>query len=778
MSALSSKQPYPGLRPFDGEDRDYFFGRDGQTSSLRRKLEESRLVAVVGRSGCGKSSLVLAGLTPLLEKESNEQGDRVWRTATFKPQGRPIEELGKTLLALTPNIAPGTTEMRRMRLDAMLRRTSQGLIEAANELNLPKNGRLLIIVDQFEEIFRFEDPTGNNSDEATAFVRLLTEAIGVDDSVIHVMLTMRLDFLGDCARFPRLPEAISNGQFLVPTLSRAERRAAIEQPAKRADKLIRPEVTQRLLNEIGDDPDQLPVLQHVLMRMWQQAGREGEITLKHYDDTGGVKSAISRHADQIYNNLPSGTHRTVAIRLFKAISERDQRGRSIRHAMPFGDIAGIVAADEPKTLPAECARILREVIDAFRARDSSFLMPGIDKQIEPSTLIDISHESLLRGWVKLAGSTDDEGWIAEEEQDGRTYASLLEAAKEGSMLPSGVVSDRRQWWRETQPTAAWAVRYGNRFAKVEHFLNSSARRSLFWRLSWLIPTAATALLGSILLLYLGYDKQKETIYNAAIADVRNRNEILERDNKRLNDALKSLEAKLPKEAKANSPELSNLSDAIAQRPVSGSNVPGIQSTVTSKVGFLWLGSKPGNGNLVTQQGEPVAPNSVKADTEYQTSIEIFLRDGPPDQNYNQSPTVGILPEGTIVRVTELVPPYARPSAQQYWAKVNVVRLALFTVYFQFAGGARDQAQAISRSLEQLGYKVPGEERTPGAAGKHEVRYFYSAQRTIAEQLAKDTNRALQSLGYAGLSVSPVLSNTSTKSNPDGKVELWLEIPPK
>ena len=89
---------------------------------------------------------------------------------------------------------------------------------------------------------------------------------------INVILTMRLDFLGDCARFQRLPEAISDGQYLVPNLSRAERRAAIEEPAKKAGKLIKPEVTQRLLNEIGEDPDQLPVLQHALMRTWQHAG--------------------------------------------------------------------------------------------------------------------------------------------------------------------------------------------------------------------------------------------------------------------------------------------------------------------------------------------------------------------------------------------------------------------------------------------------------------------------------------------------------------------------
>jgi hypothetical protein len=786
VSALSSNQPYPGLRPFDEEDRGYFFGRDGQTRNLRQKLYGSRLVAVVGRSGCGKSSLVRAGLVPLLAEESDGEGQPpVWRTATFKPQGRPMEELGGILLELTPDITPGTTELRRMRLDAMLRRSSQGLVEATREIGLPKAGRLLIIVDQFEEIFRFEDPTGSNTDDATAFVRLLTEAITVEDPMIHVMLTMRLDFLGDCARFPRLPEAISDGQFLVPTLSRAERRAAIEQPAKKAGKLIKPEVTQRLLNEIGDDPDQLPVLQHVLMRMWQQAGKDSEITARNYDDTGGVTGAISRHADQVYDNLPSATHRGAAERLFKAVSERDQRGRSIRHAMPFGEIAEIIADNDPKTPAVDHSRILEEVIDAFRAPDCSFLMPAFDNKLKPGTPIDISHESLLRGWVKLAGKTGTDGWIATEEQDGRTYAGLREAAKDGLMLSSKVAHERQSWWSRARPNAAWSRRYGNEFEETKHFLESSTRRAMFWRLGWIGSASLIFALLFALLSMRAYERVKDEENNAKAEALRAetvnlqaRIDRLSAENGKLNKLIADLQPKLSPGAKASIPELSNLSEATAQRPPSSSTASGIESTLASTTGFLWLGSKPGIGNLATTQGDTVTPDNVKADTQYITNIEIYLREGAPDQSYNQSRSVGILPEGTLIKILGLLPPYTRPGGQQYWAKVHVEKLALFTVYFQFAGGSRDQAQAISRALQQIGYKVPGEERTPAAAGKREVRYFYAGQRAIAEQLVKDTNRILQDLGYSQLSVTSVLSSASIKSNPDGKVELWLELPSK
>ena len=311
VTALSAKQPYPGLRPFDLGDEEFFFGREAQTRSLYAKLKVNRLIAVVGRSGCGKSSLVRAGLVPLLKAETAARQTTNWRIAMFRPQGRPLRELSDALLGLKAEgrdeaqERPGaeTQALRQSRMDAMLRRDSLGLVEAARELLRSSTDELLIVVDQFEEIFRFGGTSRGDAEEATTFVRLLVEAINVDTPRIHVLLTMRLDFLGDCARFPRLPEAISDGQFLVPNLSRAERRAAIEEPAKKFGKQIKPEVTQRLLNEIGEDPDQLPVLQHVLMRMWQQAGDNREITLADYDQTGGVKNAITQHADQIFTRI-------------------------------------------------------------------------------------------------------------------------------------------------------------------------------------------------------------------------------------------------------------------------------------------------------------------------------------------------------------------------------------------------------------------------------------------------------------------------------------------
>ena len=402
MTALSAEQPYPGLRPFDLGDEAFFFGREAQTRALREKLKVSRLIAVVGRSGCGKSSLVRAGLVPQLLQERGSDDTPSWRIATFRPQGRPMRELADALLRLKAEMRLGPSDhenaemqaLRASRMEAMLRRTSLGLVDAARELKLGAAAGLLIIVDQFEEIFRFEGVRGSDADEATAFVRLLLAAVSAASPRVYVMLTMRLDFLGDCARFQGLPEALSEGQFLVPNLSRAERRAAIEEPARKCGATISPAVTQRLLNEIGDDPDQLPVLQHVLMRTWQEAKGETDVQLSHYEATGGVGNAISRHADDVFEKLASDEQRDIAERMFKAISEQDRRGRAIRRPLPFADILAITGAPEDS---------VTRVVEAFRAPDCCFLMPPAGEPLNEKTPLDISHESLLRGWKKMTG---------------------------------------------------------------------------------------------------------------------------------------------------------------------------------------------------------------------------------------------------------------------------------------------------------------------------------------------------------------------------------------
>jgi energy-coupling factor transporter ATP-binding protein EcfA2 len=837
---LSKEQPYPGLRPFDSGDEKFFFGREVQAHGLWNKLTTSRLVAVVGRSGCGKSSLVKAGLVPLLGRETDADGQPVWHIASFRPQGQPITQLSNELWRLTKarSATKAATDpdqsvslagrgeepsghadslsqtdaeqLHRSRLDAMLRRSSQGLAEAATELALPASQHLLIIVDQFEEIFRFEGARGNDADEATAFVRLLTEAIHSTVAIVRVILTMRLDFLGDCARFQRLPEAISDGQFLVPNLSRAERRAAIEEPAKKSGSTINPAVTQRLLNEIGEDPDRLPVLQHVLMRTWQQANGASEIKLEDYNATGGVDGAISRHAEEVYNRLDA-EHQHIAERMFKAISELDRRARAIRRPVRLGEIAAIAGLPEEKNEQDK----LIHVVDSFRAPECCFLMPSASEPIGDTTLIDISHESLLRGWIKMTGKNPGEGWLIEEDRDGKMYRSLLDDEKEGSTLAAKVARERQKWWNKANPNKAWAERYGDNFDNVKAFLENSARRALY-RDAAILVLASLAGLGLFVAAltttyWIAERTSREKIedqFNKLTAQ--NENTLRERaaqNEKTLrerNDAAAEVvrqRAELDRRQTEFANNLAAAQRSLPQAPVSVRDnldrlILQTQGNIEDAAQRVGADKRQGpSANLADDQSlvgsrqkgylrPPDSSTAIPADMvekkEYIVTSGIYLRTAPPDRpGYTQAKTTGDLNEGTRVQVVNVLEPYPRPTGDQFWAEVKVISVPLGTVYFQFAGGSRDQAQLISKALRDKGYTIPGEERTLAAAGKRVVRYFDSDDKDAALKLAGDAQRVLQSLGYA--SKQPIGIEQSkigtTKNNPDGNLELWIEIPP-
>src|SRR5262249_23168498 len=191
------------------------------------------------------------------------------------------------------------------RLLATLNRSRFGLVEAMKQSELFEPGtNLLVVVDQFEELFRFRQQGVDSEETAAAFVNLLLTASEQSERPIYVTITMRSDYLGDCSEIPGLAEAVNNGEYLIPRLGRDQKRHAIEKPVGVGGARIAPLLVQRLLNDVGDDPDQLPVLQHTLMRMWEVWSAGGDcsrpIDFSDFEATGGLASALSNHADEVY----------------------------------------------------------------------------------------------------------------------------------------------------------------------------------------------------------------------------------------------------------------------------------------------------------------------------------------------------------------------------------------------------------------------------------------------------------------------------------------------
>jgi WD40 repeat protein len=466
--------PFPGLRPFRDSEEHLFFGRESQVDAMIDKLARTRFLAVVGASGSGKSSLVNCGLGPSLHRGLLAKAGTSWRMAQFRPGNAPIRAMARSLAA--PGVLFSGVELAGMTLDDMieagLRMSRLGLADVYEQAQLGKDENLLIVVDQFEELFRYRTPGAAAADgdlgrDAKAFVNLLLEASAQAGFPIYIVVTMRSDFLGDCAEFTGLPEAINQGQYLVPRLTREERRLAIAGPVGVAGGDISPVLLTRLVNDVGDNPDQLSILQHALNRTWShwqnEGSGEGRLELPHYEAIGTMAHALDRHAEKAYSELTTERERQICEKIFKALTDRGTDARGIRRPMDVSTLCALTAA-----APLELGR----VIEVFRKPSRSFLMPPLPEALDAGTMIDISHESLMRVWERL------KAWANEEAESARLYRRVSETAALHAAGRAGLWRDpdlqlALDWRNREKPTEAWAGIYGGSFGPAMSFLAQS-----------------------------------------------------------------------------------------------------------------------------------------------------------------------------------------------------------------------------------------------------------------------------------------------------------------
>ena len=474
IDTLVHTNPFPGLRPFLEEENYLFFGREAQVDTLISKLSKQRFLAVVGTSGSGKSSLVNCGLFPALYGGYLAQAGSRWRIAQIRPGNDPMRELAAALAkkdVLFPQVMVGNLPLASVIL-TNLRRSTLGLIETCRQARLSADDNLLIVVDQFEEIFRFSalrnddhDRPNEQVDSAVALVSLLLAAIDQSEIPIYVVITMRSDFLGDCSAFRGLPEAINEGQYLIPRMKREERKAAILGPVEVMGTSMTERLLMRLVNDVGDNPDQLSILQHALNRTWAEWGKTGNgpLDLEHYQRIGTMTAALDQHAERAYHELPTDRAKKLCEQLFKALTDRGADSRGVRRPTKLSTLCKITGAT-----PEE----MSEVIEVFRKPSRSFLMPPVGRPLDEETIIDISHESFMRIWKRLIT------WTQEEQESLRTYQRLSDAAllyQEGksSLLGDPYLPFALNWKRTQKPNAAWASRYDDHFEEAMCYLDES-----------------------------------------------------------------------------------------------------------------------------------------------------------------------------------------------------------------------------------------------------------------------------------------------------------------
>lgn len=461
---MNMVNPFVGLRPFEMDESLLFFGRQKQTTELLLRLNHYHFVAVVGSSGCGKSSLIRAGLIPSLKGGYLVNDQDHWKILIMKPGKSPLYNLSHAVnMEVHGHRDP--EEVKCLAADLRV----QGACALLHELepHAGKEANFLLLVDQFEELFRFAElrPDTAEKEEATEFVNLLLELTTQREIPVYVVITMRSDFIGDCNSFYGLPEAINKSQYLVPRLNRVQVRQTIEGPLKLYGLSINSALTARLLNDIQKTKDELPLLQHVLMRMCSlqaDAQRVGELELADYLAAGELEGALSRHANEALTGLlPSDE--VLIKKIFQALTAVDENGRKVRRPVRLSQLIHLTGTDSEKILA-----LIHLLIDNNR----SFLIIAHENEVDP--VVDISHESLIRQWNIL------NGWVDEEVENSNTLIRLVEAAKlyrdgHKDLLSGTELSSLWEWYPPANPLLPWAARYSPDAANAFSFLEDSQR---------------------------------------------------------------------------------------------------------------------------------------------------------------------------------------------------------------------------------------------------------------------------------------------------------------
>ena len=336
--------PFKGLASFGADDAEYFFGREQLVAELVARLVGAPLLAIVGPSGSGKSSLLRAGVLPALAAGVLPGSDG-WACALVRPGEHPLRELRR--------VAPG--------------------LQAA--------GRAVLAVDQFEETFT----ACRDEREREAFADALVRAAEEPDGGTVVVLAVRADFYARCASYPQLARLVGANQVLVGPMSRDELRRVITSPAERVGLIVEPELEDALVADVEGRPGGLPLLSTTLLELWRQR-RGRRLQLAAYSRTGGVHAAVARLAEDALGRLEP-PEREAARKLLLRLAEEGDDGRIVRRRVPLAELEA--AQGEP------AARAL----DLLTDRRLLTVSEGT---------VEVAHEALLREWPRLRGWLEDD----------------------------------------------------------------------------------------------------------------------------------------------------------------------------------------------------------------------------------------------------------------------------------------------------------------------------------------------------------------------------------
>ncbi|RAM47999.1 MAG: hypothetical protein C6Y22_30330 [Hapalosiphonaceae cyanobacterium JJU2] len=424
--------PYQGLEPFSKEQERFFFGRNKVTHLLMSKLEQANFVPIIGASGSGKSSVVRAGLIPALEKNG-------WQILEpILPGFEPSAELKRIF---TQFFERG--ELRE--ISSLIDR--DGLPTVIERL--PGSKRLLLVVDQFEEVFTVVPE--EQEEKRHQFIKLLTQAVEISNSRLAIVITMRADFLEPCLHYPSLTQIIQTQAVYMPPLEGADLEQAITEPAKRQGYQLELGLVGEILKDVGKEKNCLPLLQFALKELWERDKKKHKLTLEQYSAMDGVLGALNRQAEEIYRRF-SKAQQQWAKRIFLKLIRTGEGFKDTRQRQPKTKLLAI-AGDNPQG-----RQVLNDILDMLTNKEVRLLVAGQEEN-QAEAWVDLAHEALMSGWERFAQ------WC----QEGRELRQLIERVEDtlrewqkkpqdDNLLMGGLLVQVRDKWQELEPELDAAAR--------------------------------------------------------------------------------------------------------------------------------------------------------------------------------------------------------------------------------------------------------------------------------------------------------------------------------
>jgi uncharacterized protein YjbI with pentapeptide repeats len=365
--------PYQGLSAFGEKDAAFFFGREKSTDVLFQMTRQQQLVAVIGASGSGKSSVVFAGLIPRLREEG------IWLIESFRPKSQPFDELAQALVhQLEPNLDGVEKVIKVGKLAESLKKGEVKLHQVASQILEEKpNKRFLLVADQFEELYT----QCQDKEEQQRFIDTLL--LAVNQKSITLVFTLRADFYGYVLSYRPFGEALEKfGHKPLTLMSREELQRAIEQPAQKLNVQLQTHLAERILDDVGQEPGNLPLLEFALTQLWLKQNNS-ELSHKAYDEIGGVKQALIKHSEEVYLKL-NESQKEQAQRIFLSLVRLGEGTEDTRR----------VATRE------QIGHQNWDLVIDLAGSETRLVVTGRNDKSGEET-VEVVHEALIREWARL-----------------------------------------------------------------------------------------------------------------------------------------------------------------------------------------------------------------------------------------------------------------------------------------------------------------------------------------------------------------------------------------